>query len=83
MESKKLFLMDICFLSARNQIHIRPTSIHGVLWLQTHFDQNSWEALASQQVLLTKDNAKMLASDAIEAGLIINSVPAISYSSKF
>ena len=59
---------------------MRAASVHGMLWLQTHFESNHWEAIASEQVTLNKSNAAMLAQDAKEAGLIINSVPEIAYS---
>ncbi|KGG10846.1 hypothetical protein EV11_1845 [Prochlorococcus sp. SS52] len=53
-----------------------------MLWLQTHFEASQWEAIASEEVMLTKDNAEMLANDAMEAGLILNSVPSVSFLSK-
>ncbi len=74
--------MDIWFINSNDRIHIRATSVHGILWLQTHFESRHWAALASEQVTLEKSNAKMLAHDAKEAGLIINSVPEIAYSRK-
>ncbi|WP_269621803.1 hypothetical protein [Prochlorococcus marinus] len=66
--------MDICFLEFNEWVHLRVNSVHGMLWLQTHFEDSQWEAIASQQVKLTKNNAKALAADATEAGLILNSV---------
>ncbi len=72
--------MDIWFINSGERIHMRATSVHGMLWLQTHFESNHWEAIASEQVTLSKSNADLLAQDAKEAGLIINSVPEIAYS---
>ncbi len=66
--------MDICFIEFNEWIHLRVNSVHGMLWLQTHFDESQWEVIASQQVKLTKNNARALAQDATEAGLILNSV---------
>ena len=74
--------MDIWFIKSNDRVHLRAGSVHGMLWLQTHFESNHWEAIASEQVTLTKSNANMLADDAKEAGLIINSVPEIAYSIK-
>ena len=72
--------MDIWFINSNDRVHVRAASVHGMLWLQTHFESNHWEAIASEQVTLNKSNAQMLVQDAKEAGLIINSIPEISYS---
>ena len=72
--------MDIWFINSSERVHVRAASVHGMLWLQIHFESNHWEAIASEQVTLNKSNAGMLAQDAKEAGLIINSVPEIAYS---
>ena len=74
--------MDLWLVPSRNQTHIRATSVHGMLWLQPHFESNLWEAISSQKVVLTKNNAEMLAHDAQKAGLILNSVPSVSCLSK-
>ena len=74
--------MDISFETTNNRTHLRVKSIHGMLWLQTHFESIHWEAIAFEQVLLTNPNAEMLADDARKAGLIINSVQSMSYSDK-
>ncbi len=71
--------MDICFNTAKNQTHIKVNSIHGMLWLQTHFESKHWEAIADERVILSISDAEMLAIDASRAGLTINLVPAISY----
>ena len=72
--------MDIWFINSNDRVHLRAASVHGMLWLQTHFESNHWEAIASEQVTLNKSNAQMLVQDAKQAGLIINSVPEIAYS---
>ena len=72
--------MDIWFINSNDRVHVRATSVHGMLWLQTHFESNYWEAIASEQVTLNKSNAQMLIQDAKQAGFIINSVPEIAYS---
>ncbi len=71
--------MDISFIPFDNQINIRAESVHGMLWLQTHFESTHWEAISSKKVLLSNQNAQMLSIDANKAGLIINSVQSISY----
>ncbi len=71
--------MDLWLVSSSDKTHIRPTSIHGMLWLQTHFENIHWEAIASHSIFLDKSNAKILVNDAKQAGLIIHSVqPAIT-----
>ena len=72
--------MDIWFINSNDRVHVRAASVHGMLWLQTHFESKHWEAIASEQVTLDKSNVHILAQDAKEAGLIINSVPEIAYS---
>ena len=72
--------MDIWFINSNDRVHVRAASVHGMLWLQTHFESNHWEAIASEQVTLNKSNAQMLVEDAKQAGLILNSVPEIAYS---
>ena len=72
--------MDIWLVKSKEWTHVRPASVHGMLWLQTHFESNHWEAIASEQVTLSKSNANLLAEDAKNAGLIINSVPKNAYS---
>ncbi len=81
VEGKKK-IMDLWLVPSANQTHIRVTSIHGMLWLQTHFETSDWENISSQKVVLSKSDAEMLANDANQAGLIINSVPSITACSK-
>ncbi len=75
--------MDICFAAANNKTQLRVESVHGMLWLQTHFESVHWEAIASQQVIIPSPNAEMLAKDAAEAGLAVSSIPSITFSSKY
>ncbi len=72
--------MDICLIGSKRGAQLRPTSVHGMLWLQTHFDSSAWEAIASKEVLLSKEDAILLSSDAEEAGLLINIIPELSTS---
>ncbi len=74
--------MDLWLISANDKTHIRATSVHGMLWLQTHFDNSQWEAISSQRIILDKTNAEMLSIDAQEAGLILNSVQSASILNK-
>ncbi|MDC3119290.1 hypothetical protein OA503_06480 [Prochlorococcus sp. AH-716-K03] len=72
--------MDICLENIDNNLNksINPTSVLGMLWLQTHFEDNQWEALSNDQVIISKENSKLLIKDAISAGLMIKSVSGVS-----
>ena len=66
------FYMDISLSSKRNGTQIEPTSIHGILWLQTHFESEHWESISNGQVILPRQDAEMLGGDAQNAGLNVN-----------
>lgn len=73
-------LMDICLLNIDNNSNksLNPTSVIGMLWLQTHFEDTQWEALSNNQVIISKENSKLLVKDAISAGLKIKSFSGVS-----
>ena len=72
--------MDICLVNIDNNSNksLNPTSVIGMLWLQTHFEDNQWEALSNNQVIISKENSKLLVKDAISAGLKIKSSSGVS-----
>ena len=72
--------MDICLVDIDNNSNksLKPTSVIGMLWLQTHFEDNQWEALSNNQVIISKENSKLLIKDAISAGLKIKLFSGIS-----
>ena len=72
--------MDICLVDIDNNSNksLKPTSVIGMLWLQTHFEDNQWEALSNNQVIISKENSKLLVKDAISAGLKIKSFSGVS-----
>ena len=72
--------MDICLVDIDNNSNksLKPTSVIGMLWLQTHFEDNQWEALSNNQVIISKENSKLLIKDAISAGLKIKSFSEVS-----
>ena len=69
---KSRFHMDISLSNKRNGTQIKPISIHGILWLQTHFESNHWESISNGQVIVPRQDAEMLGGDAQNAGLNIN-----------
>ena len=58
--------MDISLTNLDNNFtkSLTPTSIHGMLWLQTHFQDIQWEALSEGRVILSEEDAKLLKEDA-------------------
>ena len=73
-------LMDICLIDIDNNLtkSIQPTSVIGMLWLQTHFEIDHWEALSNNSVLISEENSKLLIEYATSAGLNIKSITEIS-----
>ena len=61
--------MDISLFNNQNGTQIKPTSIHGILWLQTHFKSEHWESISNGQVIVPIHDAEMLGEDAQNAGL--------------
>tara|TARA_Y100000766_G_C18677988_1_gene493308 strand:- start:396 stop:689 length:294 start_codon:yes stop_codon:yes gene_type:complete len=78
--SLKINLMDICLLNIDNNLNksLQPTSPIGMLWLQTHFEDEQWEALADNSVIISEENSKLLIKDATSAGLNIKCFSGIS-----
>ncbi len=75
--------MDICLIETKEGAQIRPSSVHGILWLPTHFENSHWEEIASHQVRLSKLDAKVLSNDAKEAGLTLHFIPALTITRNF
>ena len=61
--------MDIILSVDKNGTYIEPKSVHGILWLQTHFESNHWESISKGLVLIPSQDAQMLSQDADLAGL--------------
>ena len=58
--------------SSKGMLAVSPASVHGMLWLQTHFSKDSWEPLALGQAVFSQDCADELLIDARSAGLNID-----------
>ena len=73
-------LMDICLVNIDNNLNksIEPASIIGMLWLQTHFENDQWEALSNNAVKISNENSELLVKDATSAGLTIKSFSGVS-----
>ena len=72
--------MDICLanIDNKNNKSLKPISVIGMLWLQTHFDNEQWESLSNNEVIISKESSKLLVKDATSAGLKIESISGVS-----
>ena len=74
--------MDISLSEKRIGTQIEPKSVHGILWLQTHFESNHWESISDGLVIIPTKDAEMLGEDALEAGLSVNFINSLSHLDK-
>ena len=66
ISTNKNYLMDISITNVDNKSNksLRPLNIHGMLWLQTHFENDQWEALSHNKVIISEIDSKLLIEDA-------------------
>lgn len=50
-------------------VRIQPRTVHGMLWLQTHFSDDAWEFISMGAIGITQDDAIHLSQDASLSGL--------------
>ena len=72
--------MDICLITIDNNLNksLQPKTAFGMLWLQTHFDNDKWEAFSNSTVIISEENSQLLIEDATNAGLNIKCFSDIS-----
>ena len=77
--------MDISLSDNKNGTQIKPISVHGMLWLQTHFESNHWESISNGLVIIPakdaeilSEDANMLNEDATKAGINVNFINCLS-----
>ena len=70
--------MDISLSEKRNGTQIEPKTVHGILWLQTHFESQHWESISNGLVIIPTNDAQMLGEDATNAGLNVNFINSLS-----
>ena len=72
--------MDICLINIDNNLNksLQARSALGMLWLQTHFENDQWEALSNSTVIISEENSKLLIEDASNEGLDIKTFSNIS-----
>ena len=63
--------MPDIFLDKLNDdaVRVQPKSVHGMLWLQTHFDDDAWDMLSLGAVGINTFDAINLSQDASQSGL--------------
>ena len=64
--------------SHKGMLAVSPASVHGMLWLQTHFPKESWEAFICGQAVFSQDCVDELLIDARNAGLSIDATSILS-----
>ena len=70
--------MDICLAKKRNGTQIEPITVHGILWLQTHFESKHWESLSNGIVIIPTKDAQMLCEDAEQAGINVSFINSLT-----
>ena len=74
--------MDIRLTDKQSGTKIEPRSVHGILWLQTHFESEHWESISNGLVIIPTKDAEMLFEDAQNAGLNINFINSLTQINK-
>ena len=70
--------MDLSLITEGQAFRLQPESVHGMLWLQTHFEKSNWELLAEGLATVSQSNADELIEDASNAGLNLSPLPVLS-----
>jgi hypothetical protein len=51
--------------------------VMGMLWLQTHFADETWDLICSGQVNLNRQSSETLYNDATAAGVSVSMLPSV------
>ena len=72
--------MDICLITIDNNVNksLQAKSAIGMLWLHTHYENDQWEDLSNNTVIISEENSQLLIEDATSAGLNIKCFSDIS-----
>ena len=70
--------MDISLSDKRNGTLIEAVSVHGILWLQTHFESDHWDSLINGEVMIPCKDVPMLRQDAKQAGINVSFINSLS-----
>ena len=74
--------MDISLSYKPNGTKIEPKSVHGILWLQTHFATDHWESISNDLVIIPYKDAEILCEDAQKSGLNVIFINSLSQTNK-
>jgi len=69
-------MTDLALLELEGFYLMQPRSIVGLLWLQTHFEPQSWDLICSGNVRLSAATRSALCADAQRAGLQLSCLAA-------
>ncbi len=67
--SSNLTSNDIFLVGMGEFVFVVPKTAAGMIWLQTHFDEDEWDSLAASLVTISQGDAEMLMDDARGMGL--------------
>ena len=70
--------MDINLSEKINGTQIEPKTVHGILWLQTHFESKHWDSISKDLVIIPPQDAQMLCKDATNAGINVNFINSLT-----
>jgi hypothetical protein len=69
---------DLCLGEINGSFRLVPCSVMGMLWLQTHFETDTWDLICSGQVRISRDSSLDLQRDAEAAGLRVERISVTS-----
>ena len=69
-------VVDLILVECGASYLLEPRSILGMLWLQTHFEPDSWDLICAGKVRLSATTRESLCCDATAAGLRISCLAA-------
>lgn len=65
---------DLCLTEIGGSFRLAPHSVVGMLWLQTHFESNTWDLICSGTVRISAASCAELQRDAKAAGLMVQRI---------
>ena len=71
MTTETVKQVDIQLVQIKESVWVVPQSVLGILWLQLHFEDDDWDALGTDSVVIPREDAGMLVIDAQSAELIV------------
>jgi len=66
--------MDLSLIPLDSGYRVLPESALGLLWLQTHFEPETWDLICEGRVRLSTSSIGSLCADARDAGLLFDDV---------